>query len=50
MKNYLITIYNGAGVIIEEKVINAKDENEALLKFIKDAVICDGDTIKITEE
>lgn len=47
MKKYIIKIYNGSGVLVYNDIIEAKDENDALIIFLNNVIICDGDIIKI---
>lgn len=50
MRLFRIIITNDVGSELYNDVIEAKDENEALLVVIKDEAIYSGDTISIEEE
>ena len=51
MKKYKILLYNENNNLIYNEIVQADDEEQALINFIKNiATITSGDTIKINEE
>ena len=50
MRLFRIIISNSVGAELYNDVIEAKDENEALLIVLKDEIVYSGDTINIEEE
>lgn len=50
MREYNIIVKNGGGVVIYNDIIKATNENEALITFLKSAIINDEDTITINEK
>lgn len=49
MKTFKIFIYNDCNILIDSKLIQAKNENEAVLLYIKNAILYSGDTLKVEE-
>lgn len=50
MRLFRVIIANSVGAELYNDVIEATDENEALLKVLKDEIVYSGDTISIDEE
>ena len=50
MRLFRVIISNGVGAELYNEVIEAKDENEALLVVLEDEIVYSGDTISIDEE
>ena len=46
---YKITIFNSGGYDIYTLIVEAENENKAIIKALDDAILNDGDTIKIEE-
>lgn len=50
MSYYIITIKNDGGYVIEDILVKAKNENEAMIKLLKEEdLLSTGDTITIKE-
>lgn len=45
--NYTITVTNDVGCLMACELIEADNENEALIKFLSDFIVATGDKIKI---
>lgn len=49
MEKYIITLINYMMVEVDKEIIEAKNTNEAMIKYLDTTPIYEGDTLKIEE-
>lgn len=49
MRKFIIQITSSVGALLYDDIVEEENENKALIKVLKEEIICDGDNINIEE-
>lgn len=49
MRKFIVEINNSVGASLYNDIVEAENENRALIKVLQEEIICDGDNISIEE-